>query len=227
MKKAVLYLDIEVYKNWFLVAMLSHDTDKIYHFEIYPGTNLDKVNVLKLISQHRVVGFNSTNYDLPLLALALVEGTTTQQIKKASDQIIVEGYKYWDLGLRPLPCEHVDLMSIAPGTASLKLYGGRIHAPRLQDLPFDPSASVTPEMRIELTRYCDNDLKLTQRLYEKLLPAIELREQLSAKTGINLLSAADQKIAEKLIEQDLAGKANHYANRNTSSRVPVPTPSFS
>ena len=201
-------LDIEVYKDWFLAATLLPG-GSIHHFDMYPGKPLDAVNLRKVLAQHRVVGFNSTNYDLRLTALAL-SGASCAQIKKASDQIIVERRWYWELNLRPYPCEHIDIMNIAPGTASLKLYGARIHAPRLQDLPFDPASSVTPEMRETLTKYCDNDLHLTKLLYDKLQPSIALREQMTQMTGINLISSADQKIAEKLIQKDLAGKANNH-----------------
>jgi hypothetical protein len=198
------FLDIEVYRDWFLCAILLPN-GKILNFEMYPGITLDAANLTKVLKQYRVVGFNSTNYDLPLTAFA-IGGATCAQIKQASDKIIVEKMWSWDLGLKPFPCEHIDLMKLAPGTASLKLYGARIHAPRLQDLPFDPSASVTPEMRETLTKYCANDLYLTKQLYEELQPAIQLREEMSRMTGLNLISAADQKIAEKLIQKELQRK---------------------
>lgn len=202
MKKPA-FLDIEVYKDYFLAAILL-PSERILHFEMYSGKPLDTAGVQKALTQYRVVGFNSTNYDLPLLAHAM-GGATCAQVKNASDKIIVDKKWYWELNLKPYPCEHIDLMNIAPGTASLKLYGARIHAPRLQDLPFDPAMSVSPEMRVTLAKYCDNDLYLTRQLFDELQPSINLREQMSQMTGLNLISAADQKIAEKLIQKDLAG----------------------
>ena len=34
--------------------------------------------------------------------------------------------------------DHIDIMPLPIGQASLKIYGGRLHAPKLQDLPIEP-----------------------------------------------------------------------------------------
>ena len=52
---------------------------------------------------------------------------------------------------------HIDLMEVAFGDGSLKLYGGRLHSKRLQDLPIAPDSHISDEDRSLLVRYCEND----------------------------------------------------------------------
>ena len=92
---------------------------------------------------NRIVTFNGNNYDLPMISLALT-GAQHAELKAASDKIIMDGLKPWHIAAAyevpqiNLP-HHIDLIEVAPGVASLKIYAGRLHAPVIQDLPFDPT----------------------------------------------------------------------------------------
>ena len=50
---------------------------------------------------------------------------------------------------------------------SLKVYMGRLHCRRMQDLPIEHTARITPEQRPLLIDYNDNDLDGTQALLAK------------------------------------------------------------
>src|SRR5690606_7673155 len=76
------------------------------------------------------------------------------------------------------PFNHIDLIEVAPLRGSLKLYGARMHAPRLQELPIQPSALLTKEESLQVRDYCFNDCDVTQTLYQELEPHIRLREKL-------------------------------------------------
>jgi hypothetical protein len=196
-----LILDTEVYRDYFLAMFLNVETGKTRAFELYDGHAFDAATVRQVLRKHRVVTFNGNNFDVPLLALAL-NGADAATIKRACDDIIVRGKRGWQVADAPSGIDHVDLIEVAPGTASLKIYGGRLHCPRLQDLPIEPDASIAPEQRPVLREYCANDLATTARLYEALLPQIELREAMSAEYGIDLRSKSDAQIAEAVIARE-------------------------
>ena len=199
-------LDCEVYRNYFLALFQDHATGKLVAFEKYDGQDLDLVKLQRFLLSYRLITFNGINYDLPILAVAL-SGASCADIKRASDDIIQNGLKPWHIekkyGVRVPKCDHIDLIEVAPGIASLKVYGGRLHAPKMQDLPIEHDAEITAEQRDLLRLYCGNDLATTGRLYDKLLPQIQLRERMSAEYGIDLRSKSDAQIAEAVIAHQI------------------------
>lgn len=208
--KSVCVLDTEVYKDYFLVSLRDVATGAGWEFESFPGQALDSRSIAALIQKVRIVTFNGNHFDIPLIVLAL-KGADNARIKAGCDAIIQQNLKSWQFeqqfGVKiPQSLDHVDLIEVAPGVASLKIYGGRLHSPRIQDLPILPSASISPEERPVLRQYCGNDLLVTERLYKHLLPQIELREQMSKKYQIDLRSKSDAQIAEAVICQEVGKK---------------------
>lgn len=198
----MLIIDTEVYRNYFLLAALDLDSGDVRHFEMYPGHPLDD-GIRQIMTQHTTVGFNSVGYDLPIIAAALA-GMTNRELKVLSDSIIVENTPHWQTGIHiPKTWDHIDLIELAIGQASLKIYGGRLHAPKMQDLPIDPDASIAADQREVLRRYCVNDLETTAILYRHLRPQIALREAMSAEYGVDLRSRGDAQIAEVVIRIEI------------------------
>jgi len=198
--------DIECYVNYFLIAFTSLVTGKVIYFERTRTSDFDTGKLKWIVDNFCLVGFNSWNYDLPILALALA-GKTCAQLKQATNDIIVNGTRPSDVlrgfkvkGIRP---NHIDLIEVAPLRASLKIYGGRLHAPRMQDLPFHPEVLLTPDQIAIVRWYCVNDLTNTAILHESLKEQISLRETLSAEYGVDLRSKSDAQIAESVIAQEI------------------------
>lgn len=183
---------------------MNTENNKIRYFEKLNDKWADSdVSLQDFINRKRTtfIGFNSQPYDLPVLAEALKRNSTNQSIKNVSDAIIVDRTPYWKLDLRLPEIEHIDLIEPSPAVnTGLKVYGGRMHSKKLQDLPFDPSATVTAQDAEELRKYCVNDLHLTADLYEQIKDRIELREQLGGKS---FRSKSDAQMAEALFKQKL------------------------
>lgn len=201
--KQTLIFDCEVYKNYFLVAFRNVATGKVRTFEMYDGNPIDAVTLRKVLETYTLVSFNGNHYDVPMLSMALA-GKTCADLKALSNDIIETGLKPWvalkGYGVKQIEgLDHIDLIEVAPGTASLKIYGGRLHTRRMQDLPIDNNALITPAQREELRTYCVNDLQVTFDLYNELKPQLELREHMSAEYCIDLRSKSDAQIAEAVI----------------------------
>jgi hypothetical protein len=204
--KPQLIFDIECYVNYFLVAFLNVTTGNVRYFELHDDQTLDINTISRILNSYELITFNGTGYDMLILALAMT-GASNRALKDASDAIINHKLKPWvftqKFHVHPLRADHIDLMEVAPGTGSLKLYGGRLHAPKLQDLPIEPSARITPEQREDIRRYCANDLRTTAALLTKLTPQIELRRAMSKEYGQDLRSKSDAQIAEAVIRKQV------------------------
>jgi DNA polymerase elongation subunit (family B) len=200
--------DVECYRDYFLVMFRAIDNKKTHYFEMYPGHDLDRRRLAYVMQNFELVGFNSRNYDVPIITLALA-GADNVELKQASDYLILnEQATPWNFEKRytvHIPqLNHIDLYDVAPGVqVSLKLYGGRMHSPKLQDLPIEPDASISEADRATLREYCINDLDTTIDLHNKLVGQIKLREQMSEQYGQDLRSKSDAQIAEAVIRSEI------------------------
>ncbi len=187
--------DIETYPNYWLCMFRTGET-----FQMFDGHPLDIPGLRRTLSRYRCVSFNGIGYDMPIIALAL-QGKSTYELKAASDAIIVDQVKHWDIA-QPLEwVEHVDMMSVKPGEGGLKMLAGKMHSKRMQDLPFDPSMSIEWYHRVILRAYCRNDLDNTEDLYQTFPTQLKLREEMSAEYGVDLMSKSDAQIAETVMKK--------------------------
>ena len=204
--------DIECVHDWFLVYIKDIATGRKKYFEFFDGHPLDRAGLIRVMRNFTFIGFNSLNYDIPMLKAALKMGMDNQTLKKINDAIITRGLKYWETEREfNLPkidwLDHIDLIEPAPSVnVGLKLYGARLHSIRLQDLPFDPDDRMfdgTPGKREEAIRYCENDLDTTIDLYKHIEPQLELRAAMSDQYGVDVRSKSDAQIAEAVIKSEL------------------------
>lgn len=211
----MIIIDCEVYKNYFLLAALHIQSGRTKTYEMHSGQELDASAVKRIMDGQTTIGFNSKNYDLPIIAAALA-GYNCEQIKALSDSIIEGNLPHWQLPVTaPKTWDHIDLIELAIGSASLKIYGGRLNAPKMQDLPIEPDEQISPEQRDVLRRYCINDLETTLLLYRHLTPQIELRERMSEQYGSDLRSKSDAQIAEVVIRSEIERLADCEVSKPT------------
>lgn len=196
--------DIEVYPNYMLVGFMSTDGKTIKQYETTDCFSDVQLRLIKRFT-NRMIGFNSKSYDDPILTIML-KGKNTRYVYNKSKEIIENGYKYWEvykkLNISKI-FESIDLIDVAPGQAGLKLYGARLGSKKLQDLPYDPHVKLTPKQAKEVAKYNINDLILTLDLYNKLQPQLSLREKISDKYTIDVMSKSDAQIAEAIFKHEL------------------------
>lgn len=201
-----LVFDIECYANYFLIAFTSLASGKVIYFERTANHDFNREKLLWLIHAFCLVSFNGINYDLPILAMALA-GKSNAQLKAATNEIIVNGTRPSDVlrssKVKKLNLNHIDLIEVAPLRASLKIYGGRLHAPRMQDLPFHPETTLSPEQIAIVRWYCVNDLTNTAILHESLKEQVELRDSMGKEYKMDLRSKSDAQIAEAVIAEEI------------------------
>ena len=206
--RTILAMDIECYVNYFLVMFRRVGKDVVRYYEQFDGQKLNITEIKRILREYKVVTFNGNSYDMCILMLALT-GADCAKLKEASDAIIVGQLRGWQFEQQfnvkvPTYVDHIDLIEPAFGQGSLKLYAGRLHSKRLQDLPIEPSAVITIEQRADLRDYCGNsDLVATIDLFNHLSPQIKLREQMTVDYGVDLRSKSDAQIAETVIKRQI------------------------
>lgn len=203
-------MDTECYVNYWSIAFRCVETGRTKHIGVREGETLNTAAVAKVFKNWRVVGFNSNNYDMPMIALAM-SGASVGELKRASDEIIMADLKPWQFMDRygvtlPNYLDHIDLSEVSPGSPtkpSLKLYAGRLHSKRMQDLPFAPDRVLSEEDIKQLDLYHLNDLDVTRDLYFELKPQLDLRGEMSVEYGIDLRSKSDAQCAEAILKTEI------------------------
>ncbi len=214
----VFVFDTECYINFWYCAFKHLKSGKVVAFEQSPDYQLNTTKLLWMLWRFCLVGFNSRNYDLPMIALA-IKGASCEQLKEASDFIIKENNtpfafekKY---AVKIGNFNHIDLIEVAPLQGSLKLYAGRLHCERMQDLPFAEDHLLTAEDAAIIRPYCCNDLSNTELLFNELAPEIKLRIEMSQEYGIDLRSKSDAQVAEAVINSELQKVLVYYPRKPT------------
>lgn len=208
--------DTECFPDFWSISFLDVESMDVQHFYLTADHKLAIPTVRKLLKKNRIVTFNGNNYDLPMIALALAK-YDNDDLKTANDKIILNGLKPWDIARAfripqlALP-DHIDLIEVAPGVASLKVYAGRLHAPVIQNLPIKPDDEVGDQID-KVLDYGVNDLIDTRLLFKKLLPQLKLRKTLSKQYSQDLMSKSDAQIAEAVIQSEIVATSKAGINK--------------
>lgn len=210
MMKPTYVLDSEIYKNYFLIGFMDIATDEVWSAEVVGAnsrmTKEDRVWLRNWMRKF-TVGFNSKGFDFPII-YAAIEGRTVGELKKIANDIIIGGMKPWDVekewGIEiPRELDHIDLIEVAPGAGSLKIFNGRLHGKRMQDLPVHHDAVLTNDEIEGVFTYWKNDLQATKLLFNSLSAHLDLRTALSKQYKMDLRSKSDAQVAEAIIKSEI------------------------
>ncbi len=220
----MIFFDVECYLNYFYVRFL-HQNGRVYDARLFNDTleTGNRDTIARFMSKETLIGFNSDNYDLPMIA-AFLGGATNSRLKKLSDRIIQSSEPWWVLSKEfpDVVCQSVDsidLMGATPLRASLKTYACRIHSSKIEDLPIQPGALITRENIAGLETYCANDLSMTADVYNAVSRDIDLREKMSAQYSTDFRSKSGPQIAESVLRSTLA-KTGVVVKKRTGSVEP-------
>lgn len=225
MNKERLVFDVECYINYFLIMFKKLSSGEIIYFEKFNGSPLDRRSLLHIINKYCIVSFNGIKYD-QLIIEAAIAGFTNESFKAITADIIpdeeakkqgVKTMQPWEIrkkyGFPKLQLDHIDLIEVAPLKASLKIYGGRMHSPLMQDLPIHHIATIMESDLPLMRKYCGNDLAVTADLLNTVTPELTLRINMGNDYGIDIRSKSDAQIAEQVIRQELKDKYDIAAKK--------------
>jgi len=164
-----------------------------------------------------LIGFNSIRFDDLLIMkmhtiknIALAGNTnwrTIDIIKHLCDSIIDNNdinYRYMDEELKSFKqwwtsidllmsvFETIERKSLKQSAINLKWY-------RIEDLPLKPDATITKDQFQKIFDYNMNDVLITRALHLKKKELFELRIDIGAEYGVNVLTSNKSTIADKLM----------------------------
>lgn len=202
--------DSEIYPNYVLLAFRGVESKKAIYFELDNepcGRTIHIEKLRWLLKNKCIVNFNGRKFDFIIAALVL-HGCTTEQLWEATDMLIGQGIRGQDV-LAKFKCpklgkinqiDLIDLTALSPG---LKVCAGRLHAKKMQDLPFRAGKHLTEDQIAILFMYCFNDLDNTELLYRSLTEQIKVREDTGARYNLDLRSHSDPQMAEAIISTEI------------------------
>jgi hypothetical protein len=217
MTKSDWAFDIEVYKNFFDVTFLDvNDQDVIKTFVVAWDLHIDEKNKLKEFLDNEagmLIGYNNLGYDMPILQLLYDYNgkNVNQDMYELSQKIITtsrdENFAY----RREYAWPQLDLMKMQAFDklgVGLKQCAINLRWYKIQDLPIAYDEPIKREDVETIIKYNINDVLITNELYKKLQPEIQLRKELSDLYQVELRNASDSKIANVLLEKFYAEAAN-------------------
>lgn len=220
--------DVEVFCNYLLFKFQNIKTKQIRFLEVFNGkekTDLPvSLRAFLTNKNNTFISFNGISFDAVMIDSYMAKHTT-RQTKQICDYIIKEGSPHWitrkKYKLRELEFDHIDLKECAPGVMiSLKMYGARMGMPTLQDLPIEPSATLTREQANDISAYCDNDLDTTTALYLQIENEITLRENIQSEYNMgDIRSKGGAQVATAILKHSLS-EASANTNKRTNKVSP-------
>ena len=234
MKKLVV-LDIECYPNYFLIAFKGLGTNKVITVDTQSKLDTEQKRRIKsILNKYTTFGYNSINYDIPMLTYAL-NNASVNELYELSKTIVEKGQPSWmsyrNLDLEELQIDHFDIKEPAPAVMiSLKNYGTRVGSKKLWDLPYNPHKRLNQEQIENLKLYCENDLDTTIDLYNAIKGRLQLRIDIGKEWNTDFRSKSDAQMAEEMFKLELAknGKKIQYmkAKDRLAKHVEYKCPDF-
>lgn len=205
-----LVFDTEVYPNYVLFAFRGLISRKVIAFELDSeplGRTFDQGKLFFVLTNFCIINFNGRKYDFIIAAMG-VHRCSTEQMWEATRMIIEFGLFEKDVFARfkvpKLPkINQIDLIELTPLAPGLKVCAGRLHAKKMQDLPFVPGTCLTDDQIAILYWYCFNDLDNTELLYGSLKEQLDVRIETGKEYGLDLRSFSDPQMAEAIIGSEL------------------------
>lgn len=212
MKEGIWIYDIETLINCFTYTGLNKDTKEVVKFVIWNKTNQLPELLEHLDSLKGMVGFNSVNFDYPVLHYLLINREKfskytvkrlVKEIYNRAQYLIGEDFSHVKEDEVLIP--QLDLFKIwhydnKARMTSLKKLEIAMQYPNVQDMPYAHDQEIENEKQIEeILDYNLNDVQATYEFYLKTLEKLDLRRGLTQKFGINCMNFSDSKIGEELM----------------------------
>lgn len=222
-KAKIIVFDIECYYNFFCVVNYDVKKDTYVIFEI-SETNNQLAQMKKyynsLSKKDYLVGFNSLDYDWPILDWILKQKKLKpNNIYKYSQKIIGADFKEkWKFRPKFNSIGQIDLYKIhnygnQNKSCSLKYLQFTTRWKKMQDLPYYHGSDLTRAQELELIKYCINDVDSTKHFMDLSKNQLNLRFKLSKKYKKNLINYSEPKISSYILLDKYCTKTGKDPNK--------------
>lgn len=167
----IVFFDVEVYPNLFIVCWKQHGDDAVIKW-IQP-----KPSQIEKLMQYNLVGFNNLNYDNYILYYALL-GKSNEELYSLSRQIISNKLRN-NLPSRAKSISYTDVYDFCSEKQSLKKWEIELGIHH-KEMGIPWNKPVPEELWQEVADYCANDVIATEAVFDARADDFEARKILVA-----------------------------------------------
>jgi len=208
--------DIEIYPNYFLLCSIDFDTKKRISFVIDEEENDYKKILLWIDNNSLRVGHNILMFDNLLLSFLKKNKEDlsnksslfiVSELKRICDKIINKKREdKWDEEMKELfkfkfNCIDTYAIMNTVDKVGLKQVSVNLKYHNVQELPYSPETFLEKEEKKLVKEYCFNDCEISCLLYERKLPDLELRKDVTKRYKLNVMNCNDTAIAKKILDK--------------------------
>jgi len=207
MKKYYVW-DLETLPNIFTATFLDRDSDEKRVFVISKTKN-DKQLLFDFLNNEvdGLIGYNSLHFDAQVIEyMYRYPDCTYEDIAKYAYIITGDNNRRPDVYESNMRHKHLDLfralsLSTKAKRVGLKWCEFQMDLDNIEDMPNQGSGDNWEEMVLD---YNLNDVIATKELFKRYYHEIDLRKNITAREGINLLNCTEPDLAKKLFLKHLA-----------------------
>ena len=209
-EKPLVFFDVEVYPNLFVVCWKYHGSDQVVHM-VNPTPQ-----EVEALFNYRLVGFNNRRYDNHIL-YARFMGYSNEGLFKLSQDMIVEKKATAPFGAA-YSLSYTDIYDFSSVKASLKKFEIELGLHHMEmDIPWDQPV---PEDRWDdVVRYCENDVRATEAVFESRKGDFTARQILAELSGLSENHTTQQHTA-KIIFGDNKRPQSEFVYTDLSKEFP-------
>lgn len=217
----ILFFDLEIFPNYFLVVIYNPYKKEYYTFQLWELDGKIVINdidkLLKFLEEEKdsyFCGYNSLGYDMNILTEIVNKKLTKVSDIKLFNDILINSE--WAIYRENELCNKtIDLMLVnnyGPKSArptSLKKLEFNLRKKKIQDLPYHFNDILTKETEIaEVIKYCKYDVEVTLDVFNLSKDLINLRVEFGFMNGLDLINSTEPDIAKKYMLKQLSSDLN-------------------
>ena len=179
----LVFYDVEVYPNLFLVCWMRDDPDAEVAVMVNP-----RPEELESMFEMKLVGYNNKRYDNHIL-YARWMGYDTERLFRLSQRIVSgdRGAFFRDA----YDASYTDVYDFCAKKQSLKKWEIELNLPHKEmDIPWDQPVQEDDIPRV--VEYCKNDVRATREVFHHNIADWEARQTLAKMAGLNVNSSTNQ-----------------------------------
>jgi len=209
--KPIVFYDVEVYPNLFVVCWKVKDTD-----EVVKMVNPEPKDIEPLLSQ-KLVGFNNRRYDNHILYARFL-GYSNEELYHLSHKIINGANSRQVLFGEAYNLSYADIYDFSSKKQGLKKFMIELGIRHMEmDIPWDEP--VDEALWDKVVEYCENDVIATEAVFNSRKQDFVAREILSELSGLSV-NHTTQAQTSKIIFGDAKRPQNSFIYTDLSNQFP-------
>lgn len=201
--------DVETYKNYFCVTFKHLNKEERFKFVLDEERKINQVDdLINYVNNPDInlCGYNNHSFDDHIIDLIIKNPKITNKEIYVRAQAI--GHDWENYKFSPLK-RTIDLYKVTylnKQMKGLKQVAVNLKHDLIQDLPYDYDSMLTNEQKDAVLEYNQNDIAITEKLFNHIIIDMRMRVQLEKLYKINCISESNSGLANRIFEKMYASE---------------------